>query len=163
MIARQLSSARFRATLICLAAAWLPATVIAAEPQGLDPLNTRAVFEVFGALVAVLALIAVLAMVLRRVGTAAPRSGRVLQIVDAISISTRDRIVLVDVGGSRVLLGVTPGSIRTLHVAGAGEALSLDPEAGSGAPDGTAASGPAPAAQRGFAQHVRAALGGGLG
>ncbi|NNM00261.1 MAG: flagellar biosynthetic protein FliO [Gammaproteobacteria bacterium] len=129
----------------------MPAGSAAADAPGLDPLNTGAVLEVIGALLAVLALIAVLAMALRRFGKVAPRSGRVLQVIDAISIGARDRIVLVDVGGARVLLGVTPGSIRTLHVGGQadGEPSEHDIE-GLAAPE-----------QRGFAQHVRAALGGG--
>jgi flagellar protein FliO/FliZ len=43
--------------------------------------------------------------------------GRELLAVRAqLALGTRERIVLVQVGGEQLLLGVAPGSVRTLHV-----------------------------------------------
>ena len=43
-------------------------------------------------------------------------SGKHLRIVDALALGTRERLLLVDVAGERVLLGVAGGRIERLHV-----------------------------------------------
>jgi flagellar protein FliO/FliZ len=56
---------------------------------------------------------------LQRLGAVRGPAGRLLSVIDAIHVGPRDRIVLVEVDGQRVLLGVSPGTIRPLLDLGA--------------------------------------------
>jgi flagellar protein FliO/FliZ len=65
-----------------------------------------------------------------------PTSG--LEVLAQVSLGARERAVLIRVGARQVLIGVAPGSVRTLHVL---EALAsgVPPAAGdSAAPDAPA-------------------------
>jgi flagellar protein FliO/FliZ len=43
-------------------------------------------------------------------------SGRHLKVIDALALGARERLLLVDVAGERVLLGLAGGRIERLHV-----------------------------------------------
>ncbi|HEB93527.1 MAG TPA: flagellar biosynthetic protein FliO [Gammaproteobacteria bacterium] len=69
-----------------------------------------------------LGLLAVLAVVVA-IGWAVKRFGNLrggvqgqMKIVGGISLGTRERVVLLQVGEQQLVLGVAPGQIRTLHV-----------------------------------------------
>jgi flagellar protein FliO/FliZ len=67
------------------------------------------------ALALVVALIYVCAWLLRRVQGLAPGRHGVVRVLGSASVGQRERAVLVQVGGQQLLLGVAPGSVRTLH------------------------------------------------
>ncbi|CAN7581568.1 flagellar biosynthetic protein FliO [Aquipseudomonas alcaligenes] len=67
-------------------------------------------------LLLVVGVIFVLAWLLRRVQQMGPRGGQVIKLVSSQSLGPRDRLVLVQVGGEQILLGLTPGRITPLHV-----------------------------------------------
>jgi len=84
-----------------------------------------------GILQAVLGLVAVLALVLaaawllkRFSGIRASGSG-MLRIVGGAAVGQRERIVVVEVGGTWLLIGVAPGQVRTLHTMPRAEAASV--------------------------------------
>lgn len=81
-----------------------------------DPLGVAAVLQVVAGLAVVLGLFGLTAWLLRRLGAvkAGGRAGA-LRIVDSLALSARDRLVLVEVAGERVLLGLSPGRISALH------------------------------------------------
>lgn len=64
----------------------------------------------------VIALIFVLAWVMRRVQQIGPRGGQVIKLVASQALGPRDRLLLVQVGGEQILLGLTAGRITPLHV-----------------------------------------------
>ena len=72
------------------------------------------------ALVLVVGLILALSWLARRIpglgGTGGGHPG--LRIVGALPLGPRDRLVVVDVGGTQLLLGVGAGGPRTLHTLG---------------------------------------------
>ncbi len=72
--------------------------------------------QVLGALVLVLVLIFGLATATQRLRLGRGANGRHLRIVDALALGERERLLLVDVAGERVLLGVAAGRIERLHV-----------------------------------------------
>ncbi|UTF60784.1 flagellar biosynthetic protein FliO [Gilvimarinus sp. DA14] len=72
-------------------------------------------FSVFMGLAAVIGLIFVLAWLVRRTGNGWVRSNN-LKIVASLALGTRERLMLVDVGGTQILLGVTAHSVNQLHV-----------------------------------------------
>jgi flagellar protein FliO/FliZ len=67
-------------------------------------------------LVLVLGLIFVLAWVVKRMQRIGPASGQAIKLVASQALSTRDRLLLVQVGEEQILLGLTPGRISALHV-----------------------------------------------
>ncbi|MFC5696452.1 flagellar biosynthetic protein FliO [Pseudomonas sp. GCM10022186] len=67
-------------------------------------------------LLLVVGLIFLLAWLLRRVQQLGPRGGQVIQLVATQALGPRDRLVLVQVGGEQILLGISAGRITPLHV-----------------------------------------------
>lgn len=81
-----------------------------------EPLSFSGAFQVIGGLLAVLLVFAGVAYLLKRMtGLRESGAGRI-RIIDGLMLSTRDRLVLVQIGKTELLLGVTPGRIEALHV-----------------------------------------------
>lgn len=67
-------------------------------------------------LLLVIGLIFLLAWLLRRVQQSLPRSGQVIKLLASQPLGPRERLLLVQVGGEQILLGLAQGSITPLHV-----------------------------------------------
>lgn len=67
-------------------------------------------------LLAVIAIIYGCAWLIRRMTGMTSMNNSVIKVVSVMALGTRERIVVVDVAGQQLLLGITPGTIRTLHV-----------------------------------------------
>lgn len=67
-------------------------------------------------LLAVLALIFGCAWIVRRMGGMSGGNTRAIKVVSVMPMGTRERVALIEVGGTQILVGVTPSTIRTLHV-----------------------------------------------
>jgi flagellar protein FliO/FliZ len=109
----------------------LPLASEAAPSAPAAPVGLSQIGQVIGALMLVVLAILVVAALAQRVRRLQQGRGRVLQIVDGIALSARDRLVLVDVAGERLLLGVSPGRIERLHILPAAPVADTDE---SGAP-----------------------------
>ena len=84
--------------------------------NAVEPLSFGATLQVIGGLLAVLLIFVGVAWLLRRLtGVRASGGGRI-RIIDGLMLSARDRLVLVRVGETELLLGLTPGRIQALHV-----------------------------------------------
>lgn len=57
-----------------------------------------------------------LAWILKRAGGLQSSARGALRVIDGVALSTRERLVLVQVGDQQVLLGVAPGRVNRLHV-----------------------------------------------
>lgn len=68
------------------------------------------------ALALVVAAIVVAAWLLRRVTRLQSSAGGALQVLGGLSMGPRERVVLIQVGETQLLLGVAPGRVQTLHV-----------------------------------------------
>ncbi|WP_372873840.1 flagellar biosynthetic protein FliO [Pseudomonas sp.] len=101
---------------------FLPFTALAAEPaaQAAAPMAGSGIagqlVQLLLGLLLVIGLIFLLAWLMRRVQQLGPRGGQVIKIVASQALGPRDRLVLVQVGGEQLLLGLTPGRIAPLHV-----------------------------------------------
>jgi flagellar protein FliO/FliZ len=105
----------------------LPLAVLAAEPS---PSLAPAVVPVLASsgslssqlgqlllgLLLVIGVIFMLAWLLRRVQAIGPRGNQVIKLLASQALGPRDRLVLVQVGGEQVLLGLSAGRITPLHV-----------------------------------------------
>jgi flagellar protein FliO/FliZ len=103
-------------TLFGLLLAAAPSVLSAAEKAQPAPVGAGSVFQVILALGFVLALILGLAWMLRRLGAVPQGAAGALRVIGGISVGQRERIVLVQVGETQLVVGIAPGQIRTLHV-----------------------------------------------
>lgn len=67
------------------------------------------------ALLAVLALIVGLGWVLKRMPGSGFRPAEGLRVVASLTVGAKERVVVVEVNGEQLLLGVTAGGINALH------------------------------------------------
>lgn len=101
----------------------LPLTALAAEPgpvaattQVADSNLSAQLSQMLLGLLLVIGLIFVLAWLLRRVQQIGPRGAQVIKLLATQTLGPRDRLVLVQVGGEQILLGLSAGRITPLHV-----------------------------------------------
>ena len=67
-------------------------------------------------LIVVLAVILFSGWIARRVQGLGGVNTQALKVVAVLSVGQKERVALVEVGGKQILIGVTPQSVRTLHV-----------------------------------------------
>ena len=102
-------------------------------PQAADQ-----VLPAIGALMVVLGLILALAWIARRWLRTPGLSRSGFTVLGALRIGPREKLLLVEIGGQQVLLGVTPGSVTSLQTLAqpidltAPSATDTDSERGSG-------------------------------
>lgn len=77
--------------------------------------------QVFIGLVAVLLLIAATAWAAKRMGVTQAGSAGLLQVISTASVGARERVVIVEVGESWLVVGVAPGSVNALMTLPKGE------------------------------------------
>ena len=81
-----------------------------------DPNITSNLIQTSLGLLIVLALIAVAAWSVKRFGSFHKAAQGQMKIVGGISLGSRERVVLLQVGDQQLVVGVAPGRIQTLHV-----------------------------------------------
>ena len=106
-------------TLTCLVLTLLPLGVLAEEParaasRGPDTLVSMVSLG-FGLLV-VIALIFGCAWLVKRMNGLAGVNSQAMKVVSVMALGARERIALIDVAGTQILVGITPTTSRTLHV-----------------------------------------------
>ena len=105
-----------------------------------DLMTPAGTAQLVGSLLVVLGLIVVLGWLSRRLHRLAPGTRqRALRLVDALPVGARERIVLVEVGGQQLLVGLAPGRVQTLHVLD----TPIVPTADAATPDTPASAAPA--------------------
>ena len=102
-----------RLALVSLAS--VAPTLVRAQEAGPVPTSDHLLRVTLG-LVLVLALVALLAWALRRFARLGLGGGNLVRVLAAVPVGTRERVVLVQVGSQQLLVGVAPGSVRTLLV-----------------------------------------------
>lgn len=80
----------------------------------MDPLGAGYLLRVLLALAVVLVLAAGSLWGLRRIGRFAVRDSGELRIVASLAVGPRERLLVVEADGNRLLVGVAPGSVRLL-------------------------------------------------
>ncbi len=116
MTTRQL----FKAAAALLASASLSAgaalpTVAAAAPEPARSFGMAGLFQAAFGLAMVLGLIFLCGWAARRLGLRQPGSGHLLKVVSSAMVGQRERVVVVEIGDSWLVLGVASGQVRPLH------------------------------------------------
>ena len=65
-------------------------------------------------LVLIVAMIAAVAWLLKRLGMARAAGGSTIRVVSGVNLSNRERILVVEIADQWIVVGVTAGSINTL-------------------------------------------------
>ncbi|EAQ98434.2 flagellar biosynthetic protein FliO [Congregibacter litoralis] len=73
-------------------------------------------FQVLGSLVLVFVCLFAVVYFLKRFNGTVGTSGSALRVLGSASVGQREKVVLMEVGGEQLLIGVAPGSVRKLHV-----------------------------------------------
>ena len=73
------------------------------------------VLHMFLALLLVLAVIGVIAWLLKRFGIGPGNQSNLIKVVAAAAVGQRERIVIVEIANAWLILGVAPGHINLLH------------------------------------------------
>ena len=100
----------------------VPGTLFAEAAQSGWPvsggagMNAAYLAQMLVGLIVVIAAILVLAFLMRRVGGIQSRLGSEFRVLGGISVGSRERMLLVQVGERQLLVGVAPGRVQTLHV-----------------------------------------------
>jgi flagellar protein FliO/FliZ len=81
-----------------------------------DPLALTSLWQLTLGMLLVLGLLVAVAWLLKRSGRLQTAAGGGLRILGGLSMGTRERVVLLQVGETQLLVGVAPGRVQTLHV-----------------------------------------------
>ena len=82
--------------------------------QPLEPFSTNS-FDMLIALAAVLALIFIVAWLMRRVQYGNSTNRQHLRVLSVLPMSGKERVVLIEVGSEQLLMGVSTAGIQHLH------------------------------------------------
>ncbi|MGI4984436.1 MAG: flagellar biosynthetic protein FliO [Janthinobacterium lividum] len=108
-------------------------------------LGAGGIFQAVLGLVVVIGAVFVCGWLARRLGIRPTRQGGVVKVVGSASLGTRERVVVVEIADTWLVLGVAPGNVRALHTLPA-----------QGAVDAAAPAGTTPSFQAAFARQLRA-------
>jgi len=110
-------------------------------PAAVSAVSSGGYLQMLFGLAIVLGLVVVVAWLMRRVSALPGTAAGMIRVLGAAAVGQRERVVLVEVGDTWLLLGVAPGQVRRLHTM---------PKTALAAPAGSSA-----AADQGFALWLR--------
>jgi flagellar protein FliO/FliZ len=122
--------------LLCCATGWSAESArfaVPVEPTALS--SSSATLKTLLSLILIVTLLLGCAWLMRRFGMTRHARTRRLQIIDQLSLGTRERAVLIRVSDQEILLGIAPGSVRTLLVVPADALPEALPDGEPGLPD----------------------------
>ncbi len=88
----------------------------ASPASATDPMAMSNLWQLTLCMVVVLGVILGLAWLLKRTGKFQMAAGGSLKILGGLSLGSRERVVLLQVGEAQLLVGVAPGRVQALHV-----------------------------------------------
>lgn len=108
-----MASAIFPTIRVASLALWLPVAVRAETATvATDP--TSNIGQLLLGFAVVIALLFASLWVLKRISAPRGQAAGLLRVVAGTAVGTRERVVIVEVGGSWLVLGVAPGQVTTL-------------------------------------------------
>lgn len=91
-------------------------TIITPENTKIEPFSLMNMANTVIGLVFVIALILALAWAVKKYGRLSSGTQADMRILGGLSLGTREKAILIEVEGKKLLLGVAPGRVETLHV-----------------------------------------------
>lgn len=115
---------------------FLPFAVLAAQPAIpapiVSPVSLGGMLQVLLGLGLVLAAVAGSAWLLRRFSPGQIGAGGAVKVIGGVALGPKERLVLVEIGETWLVLGVAPGQVNTLHTLAKPEGGAFVAEAPSG-------------------------------
>lgn len=108
----------FGIALVAFPMMLLAETEVTTKPTSLTSFSIMNMLNMVMGLVVVIALILGLAWVLKKYGRLPSHNMVDMKVLGGLSLGTREKAILIEVENTRLLVGVTPGHIQTLHVLG---------------------------------------------
>ncbi len=84
-------------------------------PLMADPISAGSILQLILMLLFVVGLILFAAWFFRRLGHFGGSGNQVIRYLGGISVGQRERVVLIEVGETQLLIGVAPGRVEKLH------------------------------------------------
>ena len=134
---RFLLSLRSSATLATLAVVTLCPSLARGEAAPVPGVSSGTIIQTFIALAIVVGLLLGTAWFSRKVAGGKGFGQGGMKTLGGITLGPRERIVLVEVGDTWLVIGIVPGQIRTLHTMPKGSAPSFPGEEGTEPPFAT--------------------------
>jgi flagellar protein FliO/FliZ len=97
--------------------------------------SSGSVMQIIFSLILVLAAVAVVAWVMKRINLPQHGAASLLKVISGVAVGPRERVVLMEVNDTWLIVGVAPGQVRTLHTMPKGTLPSGAAHSAS-APDG---------------------------
>ncbi len=112
---------RYQQVAAFIAASFSP-LVLAAEtvrpsftPPPTAAVSTGSVLQVIVSLLLVLAAVVMVAWVLKRINLPQQGGTNALKVISGVAVGQRERVVLVEVNDTWLVVGVAPGQVNALH------------------------------------------------
>lgn len=122
-------SGRIAASAGCFLASGFAFAAEGTRPSYTPPppaVSSGSIAQIIFSLLLVLAAIILVAWLLKRMNVAQQSSGSLLKVLGSVAVGQRERIVLVEVNDTCLVVGVGPGQIRTLHSFQKTDDLNID-------------------------------------
>ncbi|MEW5893306.1 MAG: flagellar biosynthetic protein FliO [Pseudomonadota bacterium] len=101
--------------------------VLAADAGTVQTSTLGALFQTFLALVVVLGILYAFLWLLRRYAPTQTGAQGVVKVIGAVMVGPRERVVVVEIGDTWLLVGVAPGRVNALHTLPRPEGYSAGP------------------------------------
>lgn len=107
--------------LLLIAALYSPVLVSAETarpaytPTPPPAVSTGGVMQIIFSLILVLAAVAVVAWIMKRINLPQAGAASLLKVISGVAVGPRERVVLMEVNDTWLIVGVAPGQVRTLH------------------------------------------------
>jgi flagellar protein FliO/FliZ len=98
-------------------------------------MTSGSVMQVVFSLILVLAAVGLVAWLLKRITLPQHGAASLLKVVGGVAVGQRERVVLVEVNDTWLIVGVAPGQVRTLHTMPKGQ-IPAQPDHNFGNADG---------------------------
>lgn len=93
----------------------------------MEPLDYMMLIKMIGTLGLVVLLIYVLGWLLAKLQVARTSGGDAMRLLGGLSVGSKERVVMLEVNGERLLLGVAPGSVTAIGRI-SGDQIDLEPK-----------------------------------
>ena len=91
--------------------------------------------QIILSLILVLGVVALVAWIMKRINLPQHGAASLLKVIGGVAVGQRERIVLVEVNDTWLVVGIAPGQVRTLHTMAKGQ-LPAPLDSASGKSDG---------------------------
>jgi flagellar protein FliO/FliZ len=108
---------------LLLLSLWLLPTSLLAEQSSasktatatIDPMSSAYLLKLTGGLIMVVVIIFVLAWLIKKMNLTPQSQSGLIKVVAGLNLGARERVVLLEVGGEQILVGLCAGRMDNLH------------------------------------------------